>query len=69
MLQIFSRIFPSTFPEIRKPGRGFKIYVMNGSLVQWRGGGKKHAAKSMQGLRGVAEIAANIKKESMNLGI
>jgi hypothetical protein len=36
---------------------------------QWRGGGKKHAAKSMRGLRGVAEIAANIKKESMNLGI
>ena len=47
----------------------FKIYVMNGSLVQWGGGGKKHAAKSMRGLRGVAEIAANIKKESMNLGI
>ena len=48
---------------------GFRIYVMNGSLVQWRGGRKKHAAKSMRGLRGVAEIAANIKKESMNLGI
>ena len=47
----------------------FKVYVMNGSLVQWGGGGKKHAAKSMRGLPGVAEIPANIKKESMNLGI
>jgi hypothetical protein len=47
---------------------GFKIYVMNGSLVQWRGGGKKHAAKSMQGLRGVAEIAANIKKRIHEFG-
>ena len=66
-------ISPPFFPKYASLDEGslegFKIYVMNGSLVQWRGGSKKHAAKSMCGLRGTGGNCDKHKKWFMNLGI